>query len=435
MKQIALILTAHFLLLNTFGQITFSSLDDVFSYADKNSFISRQGAVKERINNSEQSISKSALLPNVNVFSLAEYYPVIGSMVVPGKLLGVPDNSYQKVQFGLPYNFVGGVEVSMPVVSFEKWEQVKLVRLQSLASTLDTKTQIENLHINLARLYYEALLYKKLIVLNEENEKVTKELTRVVEERKKNNVLNPADYNRSQNLSLGVINAGVEYRKLYAVTLINLKAALNLGHKDSLVLRETLTEVEAALPGNEADITNRAAVKEAEAQVAVANQVLAASKKSALPKVSLYGKYAYHLQVKPGKDNQQVNFDVSSVGLRLDVPIFSGKYYQLQTKKSGAQVQLAKLQEEQVKVSLQQEHANWQTNYKSAINKQQQFKRKIHFAADNLRIAQLGFKEGVTEFDELSNIFMENIQVQIESLQNTTDGLVYKLLLTRIKTL
>jgi outer membrane protein TolC len=323
----------------------------------------------------------------------------------------------------------------MPVVSFEKWEQVKLVRLQSLASTLDTKTQIENLHINLARLYYEALLYKKLIVLNEENEKVTKELTRVVEERKKNNVLNPADYNRLQTLSLGVINAGVEYRKLYAVTLINLKAALNLGHKDSLVLRETLTEVEAALPGNEADITNRAAVKEAEAQVAVANQVLAASKKSALPKVSLYGKYAYHLQVKPGKDNQQVNFDVSSVGLRLDVPIFSGKYYQLQTKKSGAQVQLAKLQEEQVKVSLQQEHANWQTNYKSAINKQQQLKRKIHFAADNLRIAQLGFKEGVTEFDELSNIFMENIQVQIESLQNTTDGLVYKLLLTRIKTL
>ncbi|HZG26167.1 MAG TPA: TolC family protein [Chitinophagaceae bacterium] len=435
MKQIALILTAHFFLLNTFGQITFSSLDDVFNYADKNSFIYRQGAVKERINNSEQSISKSALLPNVNVFSLAEYYPVIGSMVVPGKLLGVPGNSYQKVQFGLPYNFVGGVEVSMPVVSFEKWEQVKLVRLQSLASTLDTKTQIENLHINLARLYYEALLYKKLIVLNEENEKVTKELTRVVEERKKNNVLNPADYNRSQNLSLGVINAGVEYRKLYAVTLINLKAALNLGHKDSLVLRETLTEVEAALPGNEADITNRAAVKEAEAQVAVANQVLAASKKSALPKVSLYGKYAYHLQVKPGKDNQQVNFDVSSVGLRLDVPIFSGKYYQLQTKKSGAQVQLAKLQEEQVKVSLQQEHANWQTNYKSAINKQQQLKRKIHFAADNLRIAQLGFKEGVTEFDELSNIFMENIQVQIESLQNTTDGLVYKLLLTRIKTL
>jgi hypothetical protein len=84
----------------------------------------KQGAVKERINNSEEGISKSALLPKVNVFGVAEYYPVIGSMVVPGKLLGARDDSYQKVQFGLPYNFSGGVEVSMPVVNFEKWEQL-----------------------------------------------------------------------------------------------------------------------------------------------------------------------------------------------------------------------------------------------------------------------------------------------------------------------
>jgi outer membrane protein TolC len=356
-------------------------------------------------------------------------------MVVPGKLLGARDDSYQKVQFGLPYNFSGGVEVSMPVVNFEKWEQIKLVRLQSLANNLDTKTQIENLHISLAQLYYQALLYKHLIGLNDENEKVTKELTRVVEERKKNNILNPADYNRSQNLSLQVINAGVEYRKLYAVTLNNLKAALNLIDKDSLELKETLTEVEAALLTDEADIITRAAFKEAEARVDVANQVLAASKKSALPKVSFYGRYAYQLQVKTGKDNQQVNFDVSSVGLRLDVPLFSGKYYKLQTRKSDDQLQLAKLQQEQVKIALQQEQSNWQTNYKAAVGKQPQLKRKILFSADNLRIAQLSFKEGVMEFDEFSNIFRENIQTQIENLQNTTDGLVYKLLLTINKTL
>jgi hypothetical protein len=93
----------------------------------------------------------------------------------------------------------------------------------------------------------------------------------------------------------------------------------------------------------ETDITNRAAFKQAEAQVAVANQALAASKKSALPKVSFYGRYAYQLQVKPGKESQQVNFDVGSLGLRLDVPLFAGKYYKLQSTKEQRPIPACKV--------------------------------------------------------------------------------------------
>jgi outer membrane protein TolC len=318
----------------------------------------------------------------------------------------------------------------MPVVNFEKWEQLKRVRLQSVANNFDTKTNLENLHINVAQLYYRALLYKQLIQINDKNEKVTAELMRIMDHRRKNNILNPADYNRSQNLSLEVINAGIEYRKLYDLTVTNLKAAVNINSTETIMLKETISEVEAALLREETDITNRAAFKQAEAQVAVANQALASSKKSALPKVSFYGRYAYQLQVKPGKESQQVYFDVSSLGLRLDVPLFAGKYYKLQSQKSNDQYQLAKLQQEQVERSLQQEQTTWQTNYSAAIGKQPQLKRKTALAADNLRIAQLSFKEGVMEFDEFNNIFLEHVQTQIEVLQNTTDALVYKLLLT-----
>lgn len=430
MKQFTLLIIAHIILQTAFGQITFSTLNDVYTYSDKNSSIATQVIVKERINSTEEGLSKSALLPKVNVFGTAEYYPVMGSMVVPGKLLGARDDSYQKVQFGLPYNFSTGVEVSMPVVNFEKWEQLKLVRLQSVANNFDTKTHLENLHINLAQLYYRALLYKQLIQLNDENKKVTAELMRIMEERKKNHVINPADYNRSQNLSLEVINAGIEYAKLYDVTLNNLKAAVNINSTETILLKETIPEVESALLREETDITNRAAFKQAEAQVAVANQALAASKKSTLPKVSFYGRYAYQLQVKPGKESQQVNFDVGSLGLRLDVPLFAGKYYKLQTQKSNDQYHLAKLQQEQVERSLQQEHTTWQTNYNAVVSKQPQLIRKLKYAAENLRIAQLSFKEGVMEFEEFNNIFLEHMQTQIENLQNTADGLVYKLLLT-----
>jgi hypothetical protein len=99
-------------------------------------------------------------------------------------------------------------------------------------------------------------------------------------------------------------------------------------------------------------------------------------------------------------------------------------------QKSNDQYQLAKLQQEQVERSLQQEQTTWQTNYNAVVSKQPQLIRKLKYAAENLRIAQLSFKEGVMEFEEFNNIFLEHIQTQIENLQNTADGLVYKLLLT-----
>jgi hypothetical protein len=77
-----------------------------------------------------------------------------------------------------------------------------------------------------------------------------------MEERKKNNILNPADYNRSQNLSLKLLMQELNTGSYMTVTLNNLKAALNINSIETILLKETLTEVEAALLREETDITN-----------------------------------------------------------------------------------------------------------------------------------------------------------------------------------
>ena len=56
---------------------------------------------------------------------------------------------------------------------------------------------------------------------------------------------------------------------------------------------------------------------------------------------------------------------------------------------------------------------------------------KVANAKDNLRIARLNTKEGVMEFDEFNNIFLEYNRARMEYLQNLADGILYHLLSTQ----
>ncbi|MEP7319661.1 MAG: TolC family protein [Panacibacter sp.] len=428
MRPIFLLLLFQCMLNSVSAQITFSRLQQVLNYADTSSFTAKQNAVKEKINTDEEGLVRSGLLPKINIYSTADYYPVIASQVIPDKIFGGASDAYTKVQFGLPLNFSGGVELSMPVINFEKWEQLKTTRLQTIAGKWNSKTNIENLHIQLTQYYYRALLFKQLIELNDANENVMNELMRMIEERRKNNILNPADYNRSQNLSVEIANAGLEYRKNYQLALNQLQYLLNTGTVPQLTEQIANTGWDI-LTGEDTTITNRAAWNESVAQVAVAKQLLTAANKSSLPKISLNSKYAYQWQMKPGSNSQQIGFDVSSIGLRLDLPLFAGNYSKLLQKKTESQLQSVQIQQQQVQGNLVQQQTEWQINYNTALTRQQQLHKKMQFAKDNLRIANLSFKEGVMEYDEYNNIFREHIQAQIENLQNIADGLIYKLLL------
>ena len=90
------------------------------------------------------------------------------------------------------------------------------------------KAKLENLHIAIAQWYYHALVAKEMMRLNAENIKVVDELMRILEERKKNGILDPADYNRSKNLQLSVETAHQDYKKLWEQAIITLRSLLNI---------------------------------------------------------------------------------------------------------------------------------------------------------------------------------------------------------------
>jgi outer membrane protein TolC len=126
-----------------------------------------------------------------------------------------------------------------------------------------------------------------------------------------------------------------------------------------------------------------------------------------------------------------VNFDYSSVGLRLDFPLFQGSYYTASRQRSREQWQLAKLGQQQTANDLARQQSEWWNSYNAARKKDALLQEKQAVAADNLRIAQLNMKEGVMEFEEFNNIFQEYNKARMDFLQNSSDGIVYQLLLSQ----
>ena len=118
---------------------------------------------------------------------------------------------------------------------------------------------------------------------------------------------------------------------------------------------------------------------------------------------------------------------------RLDFPLFAGSFHRTSKDKAELQLQSAQLNQQQVKENLTKEQADWWIGFHAAQKKANLVDQKVGVTTENLRIAQLSMKEGVMEYDEFSNIFIEYIRAKIDQVQNLGDAAIYELLLTQNK--
>lgn len=410
------------------AQLQLNSLQDMLSYADKNSPAIRQAQIQPLSARQDVHIQASGLYPRVNGFATGDYYPVIATQVIPAEFLGGQPGTYLKAQFGLPYVFTVGGELSIPVVNLEKWAQLKRSRAQYEQAQWNSKAAIENVHIQLIQGYYQWLVSRELLQLNDENTVVANELIRIMQQRNEAGVIDPADYNRSRNLQLDVLSANINSARMLQQSVNSLEALLNV---DTLAIGDSLGRFSWPVLSSAAGIDGRAGWQEVNARLKVAELSLKENRVGGLPRLALNSRYAYNMQSRLETGSNNVEFDVANVGMRLDVPLFQGNYYRAMKKKSSLQLASARLEQQRIQANLTQQQQDWYEQYSAAYNKHEVLKDKLAAAKDNLRIAQLNLGEGVMEFDQFNNIFIEYNRARIEYIQNLADGVLYHLLSTQ----
>lgn len=418
-----------FLSVHAGAQVQFNDLEGLLQYADVHAPAAQQARLQPMMAKDDKRLAASSLYPRLNGFATGDYYPLIQTLVIPGEIVGKP-GTYVPAKLGLPYVFTAGAELSIPVINLEKWTQLSKAKVQAQKSGWSSKAALEAFHIQLIQVYYQTLATKEVLKVNEENVKTANELLRIITERDRVGVVNPSDYNRTVNLQRDVKTTRINYERMFAQGVNNLQAMMNI-QDDSLVMTEGLTDFNWPAPQADGSASTRPGWQEANLNVRIAELSLGESRKGGLPRLSLNSRYAYNMQSELTSGGKNIEFDVANIGMRLDVPLFQGNYYRTLIHKNKLQLKWAQLEQQKVQSTLTQQNNDWFAQYLAAYNKQAILKEKVATASDNLRIANLNIKEGVIEFDEYNNIFVEYNRARIEYLQNLADGILYYLLSTQ----
>jgi len=414
------------------AQARFASLPELMAYADAHSTVAQASALKVQAATEDEAVQRSGILPRLAVYGTSEYSPVIGSLVIPAAVFGGPEGSFRAVQMGMPWVSAAGVEGSVPVLNLEKWEQQKRARMQIGQASLSRETQLENLHLQLAQVYYTALAARQQIRVADENVATVAEMVREITARQQEGIASPSELYNAQGLHIDATNVATEYRRMYNQAMIGLRQLLQVPPRDSMSLATDLSALAFPTPGALAPGADNArpALREAEGQSAIAQQSLLETLRAPLPRVSLYGRYAQNWQVS---NVQTVHYDASTFGVRIDAPIFQGGFYKHQQARSTVMLQSAQVQQQETASALARQQAEWQNNYAAATAKNAQLALKLKVFAENLRVARLNMQEGVTGFEEFNTAFQSYARAQTESCQNIADGLLYHTLIMLTK--
>ncbi len=428
MRFLVVVLTILSLSVSSSAQVAIDDLSELLHFADRNSPAAQQAKLQPHIAKQEKNLQVSTLYPRINAFATGDHYPILATQLIPAEALGGTPGTYLKAQFGLPYAFAAGGELNIPVINLNNWAKLAKAKNNYKQSEYSSRVALENLHLKLIQSYYQTLVTKEVLKLNEENETTTDELLRIMTERNDQGVIDPADYNRSKNLALDVKTARIGYTQALRQSVNNLNATLGI---DTIELNEELVDFNWPTLFDDADINNRPGMQEAAFKVRSAELLLRESRTQVVPSLSLSGRYAYNMQTnfEPGFSN--IDFNIASVSLRLNVPLFQGGYNYSSIKRSKLLLQTAKLEQQNTEATLKQQQEDWLAQYQAAFSKHKVLEEKLKNAQDNLRIGKLNIKEGVMEFDEFNNIFIEYNRAKMEYLQNLADGILYHLLSTQ----
>lgn len=411
------------------AQTQLTSLKQTLDLAKQNNLNLQSAQMGEHLAKVDQLLSVSQLMPRVSAGGSFDYYTKMPAQVIPNKLFGGGEG-YTKVAFGLPYVASSSLDYSWPLFQADKWAALKTTALKRKQAANNTDLVWENIKINLIRLWYQTEMVQQLQELNLENQKIANELKSAAETKYKNDVTNPSEFNRSSALVLGVEEALVANRFALVNNYEGFKLLLNIPSTDSVSQLKPGKELQMLQVtesiGKDAD---RPLLQLKTLAYEVSKSQYLERQLARLPKISIGGRYVNQAQDSKFFSSSTVSFDYSTIGLKLDFPIFQGGAIHLSGQAAKWQMRSAELDKEIAFDQLQKEHQDWSNELKQAIAKEAILKKKMDLAAENLRIALIRYKEGLMGIDEYFNIFYENSTARINFWQNHYNGLLYSNLL------
>ena len=348
---------------------------------------------------------KSIALPQISASISYEDNLKLATQLLPGELMGQPGRQIP-VQFGTKYNISTGIELHQMVYNQAYWAGLKAIKKVGELDQLQIAQTKEDLAFQVAQAYYVAQITgKQREILTSNILKINKIIT-ITEAQYKNGLVQKNDLDR---LHVSQTNLQTEVENLETVfqqQLNMLKYLTATSFEQNVVLIDSIQSLGISTKiGEQPNFQNRISMRLLNNEKEMEALQIKVVQAGYYPSIGAYARYNYQAQRNEWNffDRNQSWFDFSSVGLRVNIPIFDG--FQKTNK-----IQQHKTRLEQINLRgiiqqgyLQMEHlnsANKLRNQESIIKKQN---ANVQLAETVYQTTQTQYQGGVTSLADLLN--------------------------------
>jgi outer membrane protein TolC len=187
------------LCLNVNAQIEFSSIQELFDYADENAMILKSANLNEQLFKSKNRETKTDLMPDISTSLGYNDNITLQPSLIPAQIFDptAPEGEFSEIVFGTKFQYTRSLKAQWDVVNFQKIFAVEVSKLEFSKAKMNTEVQRFNLYNQLASSYYSILLTKESIKIYKENARVSETILKNAKAQFKKGIISEPEYNQA----------------------------------------------------------------------------------------------------------------------------------------------------------------------------------------------------------------------------------------------
>lgn len=310
-----------------------------------------------------------------------------------------------RIQFGNQYNTNATAQLDQVIFDKSMLLGLKAAEPNTQLAILKKEQTQDNLIYNTANAYFQVLVYLEQEKITLENEKKYRELLDILKLRLEKGVIKKTDFDRTKSTLNNILSQKSIIQANKGVALNRLKNVMGMSLNEDISILdsinyETLTQIER---DNALDVKDILDYKIQSNNILLQELDVKRKQAAFLPTVSMYGRYGVMSFGNDFGKSLSNWIDFSSIGFKVNVPIFSGYRKNSQLKQSEISLLNAKTSLKISTDNMQLAFENSATLIQKAQSDLKINKENLDFAKEVFESSSLEYQKGVSMLSDVLN--------------------------------
>ncbi len=381
------------------------SLKEAINYALENKADAKKA--KLSVENSENLIGevRSRALPQINASGNLMYNPILQEMAMPGDIIGMPGQTLL-VAFGQEWTAIGGVHLTQNLFDYSVFTGLKAAKTTREFYKVNEELTQEQVIEAVAKSYYQIFITQQKLKTVEQTLENTQKVQNTVQGLFDNGLAKKVDLDRIKVTVVNLNSARQQLENAVKLQENSLKFLIGMQIDNPIELVAESMEITPVML-NAPDVKNLTQFQLLETQKQLLEYNKESFKAAYYPTLSLTGNYSYQglgnkFPLSGAKPADGVYWtDYSSIGLNLNIPIFSGFRTRSQVRQAQNQLDVLEVDMKETEQALNLAFENAKTLINNSVIIIENQKENVKLAQDVLDNTQNNYINGLATLTDL----------------------------------